>query len=240
MKLIPSHIFYTEFARSYHEYARMRTEYLSAIDRFIVHEARPRSRIVDVGAGDGTRSARLSSLLGSEELTLIDNSEGMLEQLRKIPKARVIRADISSSDFANSERYHAVLCLWNVLGHIRDREGRLRAFKNLRDLLADSGAIFLDVNNRHNFVQYGLLRASKNLLADLLPFRKNKGIFKFSIHNGVSELGTEVYISTQREIRNLVWESGLKIEKMLVIDYKTGRHRRSVFTGQLVYKLTKR
>lgn len=233
-----SETFYTQFAQSYAEYASERKAYILAVDNIIKDECVLAKTMIDVGAGDGERGRRIADLLGVKNLTLIDSSDGMVALSQNIPNAVVVKADISGSEFISGEKYNVVLCLWNVLGHVPST-GRWIAFNNLAALVDDSGVIFLDVNNRYNIPQYGVKAVIRNIYKDLFSPKESNGDFDLSFSTKAGILETSVHIFSPVEVENLIKSAGLRILKRQMVNYKTGESSKSIFGGQLVYKLSK-
>lgn len=237
--LSSSSAFYTGFARTYEHYASLRKAYITAVNKFIVDEIGSVKTIIDVGSGDGIRATHLAKELKAQHLTLVDNSDGMINRIRKTKDMTVIKADISSYKYKSGEKYDLVLCLWNVLGHIPGHERKV-ALKNLASLVGDSGVLILDVNNRYNISHYGIVAVIKNILKDIFYQKKTNGDFQLSIDTGLENIRTVVHIFNPFEIENLIQSADLKIVKKLVVDYGNGNLCKSIFGGQLVYELVKR
>ena len=125
-------------------------------------------------------------------------------------------------------RFGTVLCLWNVLGHIIVLKDRQEAIRNIANLLGDQGLLLVDVNNRLNVRQYGILRVVRNIVFEL--FRKEHGIFNLSVNGSMSQ----VYLSTKWEFADLLKENGFDIERLVYIDYGNGLVRNSPLEGQLL------
>lgn len=238
MKLSPSNVFYSRFADTYQDYSRAREVYLRSVDAYIQSDSLNARNLIDVGAGDGRRGKRISDMLGIKLPTLLDNSEGMIRILELIPGVRVLGADISHPNFSHGETYQAVVCLWNVLGHM-SLQGRGTTLKNLSRLVSDDGSIYIDVNNRYNAAHYGIWPALKNVLKDLFALGKRRGDFTFGVETADGGLFTEVHIFSPFEIEKLFKKAGLKVVERRIIDYRTGKRRRAFWNGQLMYKLKK-
>lgn len=237
--MVTSQVFYNKFANSYAQYAVHRDSYLRAVDDFIKAESVFPKKIIDIGTGDGKRALRIANSKEGNDLTLIDNSEKMIALARKIKKAKIISADIADDEFILNKKYEIVLCLWNVMGHVPSAKKRARAFKNLAKLLVDDGVLFIDVNNRYNAVQYGILAIIKNIFKDICFPKETNGDFIIKLKTRTGCIQTISHIFSPCEVESLIKQSGLKILKRRVLNYKTGRKCRSIFCGQLVYKLTK-
>jgi 2-polyprenyl-3-methyl-5-hydroxy-6-metoxy-1,4-benzoquinol methylase len=237
--LSSSSAFYTGFARTYEHYASLRKAYITAVNRFIVNEIGSVKTIIDLGAGDGIRATHLAKELKAQHLTLVDNSDGMINRIGKTGDMTVIKADISSYEYKSGEKYDLVLCLWNVLGHIPEH-GRKVALKNLALLIGESGSLILDVNNRYNISQYGIMIVIKNVLKDIFSPRDSNGDFELSIDTGSEKIRTSVHLFNSFEMERLIQSADLKIDKKLVVDYGNGSLCKTIFGGQLVYELVKR
>ncbi|MEK7172388.1 MAG: methyltransferase domain-containing protein, partial [Patescibacteria group bacterium] len=221
-----SDIFYTKFASLYADYATNRVKYLSAVDSFIKNELRiplePNSSLIDIGSGDGKRAKKIANTFGIKDITLVDNSDGMIDLIKKIEAVKSIQANIADPDFNLDKKYDIVLCLWNVLGHIPSVDGRKIALNNLAGLVKSNGLIFFDVNNRYNRSQYGLKSVLQNILKDILASKSSNGDFKLKFDTEKELLQTNVHIFNPFEIEHLIKSAGLKIIKRQIINYKTG------------------
>ncbi len=229
--------FYTAFAKSYENYASLRTAYITAVNKFVIDEIGSIKTIIDVGAGDGIRAKLLAKKIGVEHLTLVDNSIGMIDHIQKTKNVSVIKADISNYD-KSEEKYDLVLCLWNVLGHI-PMQKRKATLKNLASLMSNSGTLILDVNNRYNVPQYGIVSVMNNILKDIFFPWKSNGDFELSINTKSKTIRTFVHIFSPFEMEKLIQSVGLKIVNKRVVNYKDGSSSKSIFGGQLVYKLAR-
>jgi len=233
-----SESFYNEFVVTYDEYALNKEAYLLAVNKFIWENTGIITSIVDVGAGTGKRSKKVFKSLNAKKLTLIDSSEGMVNMLKEINNATVIKADISDYNFKHSPTYDVVVCLWNVLGHIPQAK-RITTLKNIASLVQVNGSIFLDVNNRYNISHYGLRSVFKNFLRDLFFPKDSNGDFPLCVNADNGPVNTSVHIFNPFEIRRLIKTAGLTIERCSYINYRNGDKSRLWFCGQIVFKLKK-
>lgn len=240
-KFLSSSMFYTEFAKAFESYALLRKSYTEGVDRFVVDEIGAANTIVDIGSGNGKRATRLAKELGARSLTLVDNSDGMLDQIRVSKGISVIKADISDSEYQPNEKYDLVLCLWNVLGHIPSNK-RKTALGNLASLLNPSGMIILDVNNRYNISQYGFVAVVRNIFRDIFSRKTTNGDFELCLgtNSESADIKTTVHLFSPAEMNRLIRSAGLQIDKRVIISYENGTRQKNVLGGQLVYKLTKR
>lgn len=229
--------FYDALAPYYREYATARAAYLSAVDRFVVERAsRPVTSLLDVGAGDGVRGAALASRLGAGRVVLCEPSREMAALCRTLGSAEVWETPAESMP-VTATPFDVVLCLWNVLGHLPDRARRLAALRAIRRLVAPRGAVFLDVNNRHNAAAYGRMRVAFRRLADCIAPDERRGDAAFTWRvAGVSVPGMG-HLFTPAEIEGLIAAAGLRIAHRVAVDYLTGASSPSPFRGQLLYEL---
>ncbi len=239
MTLYSSEDFYTEFTKSYEAYASNRRAFIDAVDNFVKSESALYRSIIDVGSGNGKRARRIADSIKARSLTLVDNSSIMIDLSRQINNANVLFANIASPDFTSAKKYEIVLCLWNVLGHILSAKERNMALNNLKNLIATGGVLFLDINNRYNVSQYGIDAVLRNILKDALASKDSNGDFELTLDAGINEIRTKVHIFSPYEIERLIKSAGLKILKKQVINYSTGEKRKSIFGGQLIYKLSR-
>jgi SAM-dependent methyltransferase len=195
--------------------------------------------MIDVGSGDGKRGRLISDIFGLTRFTAVDNSDGMIEELRKIEEAEVIYADISDESFRINRKHDLVLFLWNVLGHVPTDKQKI-ALTNLANIVEANGVIFLDVNNRYNIKHYGFRSVIKNAFKDIIKRDKANGDFPLFLKTDKGEIETVVHIFNPLEIKKLIKSAGLEIQKMVVVDYSNGKIGRNIFSGQLVFKLKKK
>jgi SAM-dependent methyltransferase len=236
----PSSKFYTKLAPFYTEYASRRSAYLDAVNDFITQEIGSRYYIADVGTGDGLRLQNIIRKIGLKiNATLIDDSDGMIAIQKDVQGVKVVKADVSSSEFHLPEKYEAVFCLWNVLGHINGAKNRRTAMKNMADLLEEGSVLFLDVNNRYNAAHYGMKAVFKNLLVDVLRPNKDNGNFGLVVNICGQNIETSVHIFNPWEMERLIKSAGLRIVKRRFIDYRLGKTAKFFWAGQLMYMLKK-
>jgi SAM-dependent methyltransferase len=229
--------FYDALAPHFREYSRTKAEYLNAVDqlliRFISDEA---DSLLDVGAGDGLRAARLTQSRQIQKLVLVDPSDVMAKYCRQQNATEVWCA--TAEELPESDRrFDVITCLWNVLGHVPSHDGRLMALRRMRSLLAEGGQIFLDVNNRYNARAYGWLSTLGRVLYDKVKPSVTNGDVTFIWHVDGRVIQAHGHVFTPREMSDLISRSRLKVARRFIVDYRTGRLRRSVFAGQLLYEL---
>jgi 2-polyprenyl-3-methyl-5-hydroxy-6-metoxy-1,4-benzoquinol methylase len=215
-----------------------RKPYLDAIDDLIVNRIPAGSKyLLDVGAGDGSRARKISSLAKIESTVLLEPSSVMSRKASGGQELWAVRAE----DLVISEetpRFDVVTCLWNVLGHIRPAAARLTVLCKLRDLLIPGGRIFVDVTHRYNVRSYGAWITCCRFLKDVVMPREENGDVTARWSLPEVECSTYGHVFTNREILRLAREAGLKVEACLPVDYETGVPTRFLLQGNLLYELT--
>ncbi len=94
----------SEFARISDE----RRAYLDGIERLVIAEIpRTARRLLDVGAGDGTRTLRIVNVTGLKDFVLLEPSAGMRSQWPREVCGWAIRAEELST---KEDRFDAITC----------------------------------------------------------------------------------------------------------------------------------
>jgi len=232
--------YYDAIAPKYRSVFERRRKFLEGVDRVVLaHSPAIVNEYLDVGCGDGIRSAELARRCGARHVTLVDSSpkmaqvceENCKERLRSAP-FEVRQGQVSDCGF-EERSVDLVTCLWNVPGHLASRESRVALLVELRRLLAGEGSrVVVDVNNRYNLEAYGFRSVLCNLLKRCLCLR-SAGLFTL-VEGDVEEV---VYIHSPFEFEKVAEEAGLRVVEKFYVDYKTGRFRRFFWQGQVVYVL---
>jgi 2-polyprenyl-3-methyl-5-hydroxy-6-metoxy-1,4-benzoquinol methylase len=234
---------YDRLSAHYADQTRRRELHLRGVEREIVSRIPAASQsLLDVGAGDGTRSLRIASKWGIERVVLVEPSHGMAGEAAKHAEIWPVRAedldpgtDQNVSPPAISERFDVVLCLWNVLGHVPTPEKRLRTLRAIAHLLAPQGKLYLDVNHRYNLRSYGIAPTSARWIRDLVSPSENNGDVLAKWKAGEASISTYGHVFTHREITRLADAAGLEMEERVIVDYESGRTRRFAVQGNLLY-----
>ena len=103
-------------------------------------------RVLDLGAGTGLLSALIAGAFPKAHLTLVDISEGMLDQARQRFVDDAARFQFSALDLAEGPlrgRYEAVVSAL-AIHHVSD-EGKQRLFQGVHDVLCDEG-VFINAD----------------------------------------------------------------------------------------------
>jgi 2-polyprenyl-3-methyl-5-hydroxy-6-metoxy-1,4-benzoquinol methylase len=219
----------------YARIASRRREYLDTVDRLVIAGIPPGSRkLLDVGAGDGARAARIAKAAGVEDVTLLEPSAVM----RSYCDAKATIWAMRAEDLHGQQgSFDAITCLWNVLGHILPASGRVEVLRQFARLAAPRGKIFIDVNHRYNARHYGMVATAMRFLRDIVSTAGSHGDVRVVWDVEGQHCATTGHVFTHREFAALTDEAGLRIEKQFVIDYASGEIRRHSFEGNLLYVL---
>lgn len=223
--------YYSSISKDYRAISDKRKAYLNSIDNLIIENA-PEKVInyLDVGSGDGKRGLYIAQSIDAKNTVLLDNCEDMFTN--ELENVRFVSGDILN--YKSDVKFDLITCLWNVLGHVGNKEDRLNALKNMSILLSKNGKLILDVNNRYNSKNYTSKGVFGNRLKDLLRI-KNSGYYQL----GEGENSTSVYIHKPFEIDRQAEKSGLKLIKKLYVNYSTGELEPDYHGGQLFYVFEK-
>jgi 2-polyprenyl-3-methyl-5-hydroxy-6-metoxy-1,4-benzoquinol methylase len=225
---------YDRIAPIFAELSQQRRRYLRAIEGLIVAQIPPGSgTLLDVGAGDGSRSRQIAESAGIAELTLIEPS---LPMQRGGSGFQTLRAE---DLHLLQPPFDVILCLWNVLGHVFPAGSRAEVLRQFARLLSSRGRAFLDVNHRYNARHYGAIPTALRFLRDRVAWSETNGdvAVTWDVHGAPCTMMGHVF--THPEMVALCRAAGLRIEQKLVIDYATGQRRQRDWEGQLLYVLSR-
>lgn len=226
---------YGAIAPVYARLAEQRRAYLDAIERLVTAEIPRGSRsLLDVGAGDGARAARIASAAGVEHLTLLEPSARM----RSYCPAHATLWAMRAEDLAAQQgSFDAITCLWNVLGHILPATARAEVLRQFARLVSPRGKVFVDVNHRYNARHYGALATAGRFLRDRFSASGSHGDVRVTWNIDGHLCATTGHVFTHPEFAALCRAAGLRIEKRFIVDYATGELQRWIFAGHLLYVL---
>lgn len=229
-----SKTYYNLIANNYKKQSNERIKYLNAIDDLIISDLK-NSKInnyLDIGAGDGRRSFYIANAIKAKNLTLLDESTEMLKNISVKNNTKIVTD--SFSKYKPQQTFDLITCLWNVIGHFESEELRFKFFEKISKLLNASGALYLDVNNRYNILNYGSDNVMRSLSKD---FMNDKSSGWFDIRSGNAK--TKVYIHSPFDINKYIEPTDLIIELVQYVNYDSGKIESSFFEGQLFYKIIK-
>ncbi|HEY1801974.1 MAG TPA: class I SAM-dependent methyltransferase [Terriglobales bacterium] len=231
---------YDRVAPVFAEIALRREAYLRKIEELVIARVPANSRsLLDVGAGDGSRAVRIARAAGIHKIVLLEPSAKMRRGADTSCEIWPIRAEALRGTVAEGRSFDVIICLWNVLGHIRLQD-RLNVLRELARLLSQDGMLFVDVNHRYNMRAYGFWRTVGRMAYDRLVPAQSNGDVVVSWGLGKTTCSTYGHVFTQREMADLIADAGLKITEKIFVDYESGDVRRSGLQGNLFYVLRRR
>jgi len=196
--------------------------------------------LLDVGTGDGIRAHRIATAAQIEYLVLADPNPNMLALAQQTPANEYHLLSAEELSQLQNQRFNAITCLWNVLGHISPQINRLISLRNIYKLLEPDGTFIFDINNRYNAAAYGWKTVLKNIKADMVKPGETNGDVTYNLDVDNVSIPAMGHVFSPREINSLLRKTGFFIRKTQVIDYKTGEPKKSLFAGQLLYEVEKR
>lgn len=224
---------YDPIAPAFAEVALKRRAYLDRIDELVISAIPPGSRsLLDVGAGDGSRALRIAAACSLSDVVLLEPSAAMRAQWPPQTRGWPIRAEELGS---KSATFDAIICLWNVLGHIFPASARGDVLRHCARLLAPQGLLFVDVSHRYNALHYGLLPTLARMLGDRLFPSSERGDVHVRWNVNGQPYVTRGHVFTDAEFRRIASQAGLNIRKVISVGYASGEIRRSRFSGHLLY-----
>ena len=226
---------YDRIAPAYARLAEQRRAYLDAIEGLIAGEIPSGSRsLLDVGAGDGVRAARIAGAAGLRDFTLLEPSGAMR---RLCPAQAQVWAMRAEDLHLRPGSFDVITCLWNVLGHILPAAARAEVLRQFARLLSPNGKVFIDLNHRYNARHYGVLRTAARFLRDRMTPGQSNGDVEVTWNIEGDHVSTTGHVFTGREFAALYRAAGLRLDKRFVVDYASGQVRRRSFEGNLLYVL---
>lgn len=230
--LLSSRKYYDSIAGEYALIRSQRRLYLDKVDSIIINDFHQKSkRILDVGAGDGSRGIKIFKNIEADTMCLVEESNEMIKNSENIRGVTIFAGSIQQ--FRSQQNFDLILCLWNVLGHINTFQDRVDVLKLLKGILSVNGTIVIDFNNRYNYKQYGVLSVLRNMA--LTFFIKEPGWFDLKSKDGTTH--SKVYIHSYFEIMKIISQAGLRVESLKIIDYSSGIIQNNLFQGQYLFYL---
>lgn len=123
------------------------------------------SKVLDTSCGTGIRSIGLA--MKGIDVKAADNSQGMLDEARKLSDKLEIKLSFIHSDWLslgrnlkNTETFDYILCLGNSITHAKEDNNLLKVFREFKSLLDPNGKILLSVRNWDKIIQHKSLPPS--------------------------------------------------------------------------------
>ena len=226
---------YDQLALYYSHFSKRRSAYLRSVEKQIsARIPKGAKSLLDIGAGDGSRAARIASAAEIPRVLLLEPSAGMSSVTPANCEVWRMRAEDLNVDTV-AERFDVITCLWNVLGHISGFETRARALTAAAQLLSSAGLLFVDVIHRYNMRSYGATMTAARWLRDRIAPGEGNGDVTARWSTASGKVSTYGHVFTDPEMRRLADAAGLHCTARIVIDYDTGELRRSSWKGNLLY-----
>lgn len=224
---------YDAVAAEVHNLVSACRPYLDGIDQLVLanlpHGA---ATLLDVGAGDARRARAIAKSAGIETPVLLEPSEGM----RHASPSRTGYVNLRAEHLDQlTGKFDAILCLWNVFGHILPEVARLEALRQIKRLLTRDGRLFLDVNHRYNARRYGWRNTAARFLIDTFRASEQNGDVIAAWNLGGKQTRVRGHVFTHRELQILIHAAGLTIDHRFVVDYATGQLCHHATQGNLLY-----
>ena len=173
-------------------------------------------------------------MLFRSRLVLAEPSAPMAALCREFAQAEVWPCEAEALPGPEADgAFDAVLCLWNVLGHVDGHARRMEALRRMRALLAPGGVLVADVHNRYNVAAAGVAAVSGRAWRDWRAPAEENGDVSFTWQVDGLTLPARGHLFAPAGVRALCDEAGLRIEHEAFVDYATGRLR-GPWTGQMV------
>lgn len=223
---------YNLIAKEYKNISLKNKKYIDSINNLIKDYIKCK-KIIDIGSGDGKRIHTLFNESKSDELVCIEPSTVMYNELKQY-------SDIRSFNICGQEKisgfdayFDVATSLWNVLGHVADKDDLDKTLRNIRDYLKPGGIFILDVNNRLNGVSYGFLIAGYRFIIDKFFFKRSRGDVrtKWQIKENIIEGYGHVF--SPFEIKSALKMNGFNLIKVKYVNYKNGKVSNNLFKGQI-------
>ena len=233
---------YDLLAPGFREISERRKDWIESINKYISDRLNPTDQLLDVGAGDGIRARTIADAAGIREIVLVEPSVEMSKLARSVPNSEIfIKSAENLSEIRDYKSFDAILCLWNVLGHIPTFERRIIAALNMAELLNDNGVIYIDVNNRYNLKAYGS-KAIENINIDISNPDGLTGVngdVVYEISYGNQSIPASGHVFTLKELELIVHAAGTQVDTVAYFDYDTGMSVNNQFEGQILMTLRK-
>jgi SAM-dependent methyltransferase len=234
IKVIDAVTAYDALAPYYKAISAARSPYLEAVERIVSTYARGAGSLLDIGAGDAMRTCVIAESAGISRIVAVEPSAAMRAQcMQEVQFWECSAAELPETDL----EFDLIICLWNVLGHVRTTEERLLTLARARKLLGPGGMMFVDVNHRYNAVVHGWVRTMWHMLYDFFSWSDTNGDVVVSWKIGSLPICTHGHLFTQKELKILFRSAGLSVRDEWVLNYRTGETCKSPLHGSLLYRL---
>lgn len=230
---------YDAFADKYRAYSETKSAYISAVDDLLADLLKtPPKVMLDYGSGDGVRGIELAKQVMPERFFQADISAEMVARCKELGHAENVFLVSESEWSAGLPDVDAVVCLWNVLGHVPGTATRRALLAELFALVRPGGKLFIDVNNRH-YVGYGRWTSLGRRIMDSIKPDYARGDIRFEWSIDGVDYPASGHFFTPAEMVDLLKSAGFQIEKAQSVHYNTGVVSDNLTEGQLFYVASK-
>jgi ubiquinone/menaquinone biosynthesis C-methylase UbiE len=228
--------YYDSVANQYAAMSFARSKYLRAVDQIVIKSLKKinAKNLLDIGAGDGRRSKSLADALNIKQIVAVESSPNMAAEAKELlGEKNVLSSDAAKLNLPD-DYFDAVVSLWNVFGHISSESDRIEILRKISKSLKSNGKCIIDVNNRYNIRHYGWLAAVRNAYNDLVG-KMDSGWFSLNINH----VEGKVYLHRPVELKRYLVGVNLQVENIYYVDYDSGEIRKTPWSGQSVYVLSR-
>ena len=176
--------------------------------------------LLDVGGGIGLFADKLLELYPKIEITIIDNSEYLLSLNKTDNRKILVNASVTNiPDFLKNKRFDIITINW-VLHHLigETRKASLeiitRTLLELKNHLNTNGNISV-IENLYSGI---VIDSFPSRFIYLLTSIKNPVLSGFIRKAGFNTAGTGVCFMSEKILRNIIKDAGLKIEASNTLD----------------------
>lgn len=148
---------YTKFAAAYDKIMHNvdYVKWVNYIRSLFMHYRCEPHRILELACGTGTVMVQLAKY--GYEMWGLDRAAEMLESAQKKAdktgqKIELFQGDMR--DFSFDEKFDAVLCLYDSINYILEKDEMAQVFENVYNVLEPNGLFIFDVTTERNIVQH--------------------------------------------------------------------------------------
>lgn len=230
---------YDAFADKYRAYSETKSAYITAVDNLISgHLQIAPDVMLDYGSGDGVRGIALARQVNPSRFFQADISEEMVTRCQKLNHAEKVFL-VSKPDWSKDlPSVDALVCLWNVLGHVPGTQARRDLLSELFTLMRPGGKLFIDVNNRH-YTGYGRWTSLGRRIIDAIKPDYTRGDIRFEWNIDGVDYPASGHFFTPAEMTDLLTSAGFTIEQAKSAHYTTGAVSDNLTDGQLFFVASK-
>lgn len=235
---------FNELSENYDEKSYKRNKYIDAINNEILNNLVniKNTKILDIGCGTGSRTKKILNKLESYNYYGCDISTEMIKKAKENGLKNIKYGDVTNLPYGNGE-FDVVLCLFNVLGYVHDKNDLDKAFSEIARVAHKNSVILIDVMNQQHIGEG--LEYHKNQVSHFLTFIKSVFTFGktygqlFYIEHNNDKLQGYVRGFKEKELTKVILRNNMQINNIKVVGYDTGTIYQEKRKGQLFFNLSK-